>query len=69
MLKKFEVEDFKPVSTLMVIGYKLRKDDESKEEDQKLYRSMIGNLLYAIASRPYVMQVVGQVPIFQATPN
>jgi hypothetical protein len=31
MLKKFIMEDSKPVSTLMVIGCKLRKDDESKE--------------------------------------
>jgi hypothetical protein len=31
MLKKFIMEDHKPVSTHMVIGCKLRKDDESKE--------------------------------------
>ena len=46
MLKKFGIEDCKPVSTPMIIGCKLSKDDESKEVDQKLYRSMIGNLLY-----------------------
>jgi hypothetical protein len=69
MLKKFGMEDCKPVSTPMVIGCKLRKDDESKEEDQRLYRSMIGNLLYVTTSRPDVMQVVGQVAIFQAAPK
>jgi len=31
MLKKFGMEDFKPISTLMVTGCKLRKDDESKK--------------------------------------
>jgi hypothetical protein len=31
--------------------------------------SMIENLLYVTTSRPYVMQEVGQVEIFQATPN
>jgi hypothetical protein len=69
MLKKFGMEDCKPVSTPMVIGCKLRKDDESKEEDQRLYRSMIGILLYVTTSRPDVMQAVGQVAIFQATPK
>jgi hypothetical protein len=69
MLKKFGMEDCKPVSTPMVTSCKLRKDDESKEADQRLYRSMIGSLLYVTASRPNVMQAVGQVAIFQATPK
>jgi hypothetical protein len=59
MLNKFGMEDCKPVSTPMVIGCKLRKYDESKEANQRLYRLMIGNLLYVTTSRPYVMQVVG----------
>ena len=29
MLKIFKTEDFKPVSTPMIIGFKLSKDDES----------------------------------------
>ena len=33
MLKKFRMEDCKPVSTPMVTGCKLSKDDESKEVD------------------------------------
>jgi hypothetical protein len=69
MLKKFGMEDCKPVSTPMVTGCKLRKDDESKEADQRLYRSMIANLLYVTTSRPDVMQAVGQVARFQATPK
>jgi hypothetical protein len=67
MLKKFIMEDCKPVSTPMVTGCKLRKDDESKEANQRLYRSMIGILLYVTTSRPDVMQVVGQVARFQAS--
>jgi hypothetical protein len=47
----------------------LRKDDVSKDADQRLYISMIGILLYMKESRPDVMQVVGQVEIFQATPK
>ena len=69
MLKKFGMEDCKLVSTPMIIGYKLRKDDESKEVDQKPYRSMIGSLLYVTASRPDVMQAVGLVAMFQENPK
>jgi hypothetical protein len=53
----------------MQTSCKLRKDDKSKDADQRLYRSMIGSLLYVTTSRPDVMQAVGQVAIFQATPK
>ena len=69
MLKKFNMEYCKPVSTPMITGCKLSKEDESEEVDQRLYRSMIGSLQYITASRPNVMQVVGQVARFQATPK
>ena len=69
MLKKFQMEDCKPVSTPMITGCKLSKDDESTEVDQRLYRSMIGILLYVTSSRPDVMQFVGQVARFQDAPK
>ena len=53
----------------MIIGCKFRKDDESKEVDQKIYKSIIGSILYVMASRPYVMQAVGLVVRFQANPK
>ena len=63
------MEDCIPASTSMITGCKLRKEDESKEVDQRLYRSMIGILLYVTTSRPDVMEVIGQVAIFQAAPK
>jgi hypothetical protein len=69
MLKKFRMEDCAPVNTPMVTGCKLSKDDESLEENQTLYRSMIGNLLYVMTSRPDIMQAVGLVAWFQAAPK
>jgi hypothetical protein len=50
------MKDYKTMSTPMITGSKLSKDDESMEEDQKLYKSMIGRLLYVTISRPNVMQ-------------
>jgi hypothetical protein len=69
MLKDFDMEDCKHVSTPMVIGCKLNKEDESKEIDKSLYRSMIGSLLYVTPSRPYIMQAVGLFGRFQAAPK
>ena len=53
----------------MITGCKLSKDDESKEVDQKLHRSMIGSLLYVMALRSDVMQAIGLVARFQANPK
>jgi hypothetical protein len=55
MLKRFGMEDCKPVITPMQTSCKLRKDDDSKSTNQRQYRSMIGNLLYVTTSIPYVM--------------
>jgi hypothetical protein len=52
--------------TPMVTGCKLSKDDESLEENQTLYMSMIGSLLYVTTSRPDIMQAIGLVAQFQA---
>jgi hypothetical protein len=69
MLKKFQMEDCKPMSTPMVTGCKLSLDDDSPKVDQTMYRSMIGSLLYATTTRPDIMQVVGLVGRFQSTPK
>ena len=55
MLRKFQMEDCKPMKTPMITGCKLNKDDESLKVDQTMYRSMIGDLLYATATRPNIM--------------
>ena len=69
MLKKFKMEDFKPILTPMVTSCKLIIDNSSKDVDQRLYRSMISSLLYGTASRIDVMKIVGQVARFQAAPK
>ena len=69
MLKKFKMEESKPVITPMVIGCKLSKDNKSLEIDQYMYRSMIDSLLFVTTTRPDVMQVVGLVSRFQSAPK
>ena len=63
------MDDRKIVSTTMVIWCKLRKDDESLKVDQTMCRSMIGSLLYVIATIPNIIQVVGLVAKFQSVPK
>jgi hypothetical protein len=58
MLKRFGMEDCKPVITPMQTSCKLSKDDDSKSTDQRKYRSMIGSLLYVTTSRQDVMQAI-----------
>ena len=69
MLKKFKMEDCKPVGTPMVTGCKLSKDDKTEDVDQTMYRSMVGSILYATATRPDIMHAVCQVGRFRASPK
>ena len=69
MLKRFHMEDSPPISTPMVVGCKLSKDDPSLDVDQRTYRSMIGSLLYITTSRPDIVQDVRMAGIFQSAPK
>jgi hypothetical protein len=69
ILKRFQMEDSTPMSTPMVTGCKLSKDDDSPDVDQSSYRSMIGSLLYITKSRLDIMHVVGMVGRYQSAPK
>jgi hypothetical protein len=61
--------DSSPVSTPVVVGCKLSKDEISLDVDQRTYRSMIGSLLYITTSRPDITQAVGMVGRYQSAPK
>ena len=63
------MEDCKPVGTPMCTRLKLTKEDESKEVDQTLYRSMIGKLKYVVHTRPDIALAVGIVERFLEKPK
>ena len=69
MLKRFKLDDVKPVKCPMPTKCKLDSDPSGKAVDQKVYRSMIGSLLYLCASRPDIMLSVGLCAQFQAAPK
>jgi len=51
LLKKFKLEDCKVIKTPMHPTCTLSKEDTGSKVDQKLYKGMIGSLLYLTASR------------------
>jgi hypothetical protein len=55
ILTKFGMKDAKPIKTPMGANGHLDLDTGGKSVDQKVYRSMIGSLLYSCASRPDIM--------------
>ncbi|GJY62294.1 retrovirus-related pol polyprotein from transposon TNT 1-94, partial [Tanacetum coccineum] len=69
MLKKFELEDSKPMKTPKSTETKLMKDVEGESVDNTKYRGMIGSLLYLTASRPDIMFSVCLCARFQKDPK
>ncbi|KAK1663300.1 hypothetical protein QYE76_051459 [Lolium multiflorum] len=60
MLKRFDMKDAKGIGTPMQLKCQLTLDEGGKAVDTKLYRSMIGSLLYLCASRPDIMLSVAR---------
>ncbi|GJU57366.1 putative ribonuclease H-like domain-containing protein [Tanacetum coccineum] len=58
ILKKFDFVIVKIASTPIETNKALLKDEEAKDVDVHFYRSMIGSLMYLIASRPDIMFAV-----------
>jgi hypothetical protein len=52
ILKKFEMSESKPAKTPMHPTCILEKEEVSQKVCQKLYRGMIGSLLYLTATHP-----------------
>ena len=69
VLRKFGMQDCKGVKIPMPTNGHLCTDENGIDFDQKVYRSMIGSLLYLCASRPDIMLSVCMCARFQATPK
>ncbi|GJS98450.1 ribonuclease H-like domain-containing protein [Tanacetum coccineum] len=69
ILKKFDFATVKTTSTPMEPNKALVKDKEADSVDVNLYRSMIGSLMYLIASGPDITFAVCAYARFQVTPK
>ncbi|CAN0897735.1 Retrovirus-related Pol polyprotein from transposon RE1 [Linum grandiflorum] len=69
MLKRFGMDSIKPAVTPMSTSLKISLDDSSSVINEKLYRGMIGSLLYLTASRPDISFSVGVCARYQSCPR
>jgi len=69
LLKKFNLEDCKVMNTPMHPTCILSKEDTGTKVDQKLYRGIIGSLLFLTASRPDILFSVCLCARFQLDPR
>jgi hypothetical protein len=69
MLKMFDMVNAKPIKTPMPTNGHLDLNENGTTMDIKVYRSMIGSLLYLCASRRDIMLSVCMCARFQANPK
>ena len=63
------MESAKPIDTHISPSTRLVMDDGSPSVEEKLYRGMIGSLLYLTASRPDIVFSVGLCARFRSNPK
>ncbi|GJQ95526.1 putative ribonuclease H-like domain-containing protein [Tanacetum coccineum] len=69
ILRKFCFTDVRTASTPMDTEKPLLKDLDGDDVDVRLYRSMIGSLMYLTSSRPDIMFAICACAKFQVTPR
>jgi hypothetical protein len=69
LMKKFNMVELKPVSTPMSMATVRDPDENGKAVDQRVYRIMIGSLLYLTVTRPDIQFMMCFCARFQASPS
>jgi hypothetical protein len=69
LMKKFNMGEFKPVSTPMSTATVLDPDENGEAVDQREYRSIIGSPLYLTATRPDIQFAVCLCAHIQTSPR
>ncbi|WVZ53009.1 hypothetical protein U9M48_004002 [Paspalum notatum var. saurae] len=69
ILKKFNMDDSKPMTTPMSTNTALDPNEDGEAMDQREFRGMIGSLLYLTATRPDIQFAVCLCARYQASPR
>jgi hypothetical protein len=69
LMKKFNMTELKPVSTLMSMAAALDLDENGRAIDEREYKSMIGSLLYLTATWPDSQFTMCLCARFQSSPR
>ena len=64
ILKRFEMIDYKAMTTPMASNLNLLSDASSNSVDAMMYRQIIGSLMYLTNTRPYICFVVNTLGQF-----
>ena len=69
VLERVNMQDCKAAITPIVMGLKLSKEDNSKDFDPSLYKSIVGSLMYLTATRLDIMHAVSLISRFMERPK
>ena len=69
LIKKFNMYGCKPVATSLITNEKLQKNDGTPEADASKYQSLIGSLLYLIATQLDIMYATSLLSRFMQSPS
>eukprot|EP00253_Pinus_taeda_P012705 PITA_12705 len=69
VLGRFNMQECKAKITPTVMGLKLSKEDNNKDFDPSLYKSIVGSLMYLTATRPDIMFAVSLISRFMERPK
>ena len=63
------MQESKAVITPTMMGFKLSREDNNKDFDPSLYKSIVGSLMYLTATRLDIMHVVSLISRFMEKPK
>ncbi|OMO54668.1 Zinc finger, CCHC-type [Corchorus capsularis] len=69
MLKVFEMTDLEWNTANQPLGLKLSKEDGANKVDEKIFRKLVGSLLYLAATQPDIMFAVSMLSRFMHYPS
>ena len=69
ILRRFKMQDGKPVGTSMSTSIKLNKDNEYEKVDKSIYGGLIGSFQYLTTSRPNILFVMNALSRFMHSPK
>jgi hypothetical protein len=68
ILRRFQMEDCRPMSTPVITNWKKLNASKSKLVDPTIYRQLIGSLMYLVNTIPDICFVVNSLSQFMVEP-